>query len=96
MSSVANIERRIKRIEGFGVRVLHLNGADVRGDRGGMPQYGYHRAADNDITVENWKATRFRPSYPGFEVDVVDARGNSVQGNTKLGTVRELYDRSGR
>ncbi|HLE62891.1 MAG TPA: hypothetical protein VI750_07125 [Pyrinomonadaceae bacterium] len=91
MSSVANIERRIKRIEGFRVRVLHLRGADVRGDRSGMPQYGYHRAADNDITVETWKATRFRPSYPGFEVDVVDARGNSVQGNTKLGTVRETY-----
>jgi hypothetical protein len=93
VSSVANIERRIKRIEGFKVRVLHLRGADVRGDRGGMPQYGYHRAADSDITVETWKATRFRPSYPGFEVDVVDARGNSVQGNTKLGTVRETYER---
>jgi hypothetical protein len=96
MSSVANIERRIRRIEGFGIRVLHLRGSDVRGDRGGMPQYAYHRAADNDITVETWKATRFRPSYPGFEVDVVDARGNSVQGNTKLGTVRETYDRSKR
>ena len=93
MSSVANIERKIKRVEGFAVRVLHLRGADVRGDRGGMPSYGYHRAADNDITVETWKATRFRPSYPGFEVDVVDVRGNSVQGNTKLGTVRETYDK---
>jgi hypothetical protein len=93
MSNVANVERKIKRVEGFKVRVLHLAGADVRGDREGMPQYGYHRAADNDITVENWKATRFRPSYPGFEVDVVDARGNSVQGNTKLGTVRDSYQK---
>jgi hypothetical protein len=91
MSSVANVERKIRRIEGFAVRVLHLRGADVRGDRGGMPPYGYYRAADSDITVENWKATRFRPSYPGFEVDVLDARGRSVQGNTKLGTVREGY-----
>ena len=93
MSSVANIERKIRRVEGFAVRVLHLRGADVRGDREGMPSYSYHRAADNDITVENWKATRFRPSYPGFEVDVVDARGNSVQGNTKLGTVRDTYEK---
>ena len=93
MSNVANVERRIARIEGFRVRVLHLRGSDVRGDRSGMPQYNYHRAADNDITVETWKATRFRPSYPGFEVDVVDARGNSMQGNTKLGTVRQSYDR---
>lgn len=93
MSSVANVERKIRRIEGFGVRILHLSGADVRGDREGLPQYDYHRAADSDITVESWKETRFRHSFPGFEVDVVDARGNSVQGNTKLETVRASYER---
>lgn len=93
MSAVANVERKIKRIEGFRVRILHLSGKDVRGDRAGLPQYTYHRAAENDITVETWKTTRFRPSYPGFGVDVMDARGNSVQGNTKLGTVRDSYER---
>jgi hypothetical protein len=93
MSNVANVERKIRRVEGFRVRVLHLRGADVRSDREGIPQYTYHRAADNNITVQTWKATRFRPSYPGFEVDVLDARGNSVQGNTKLETVRETYER---
>lgn len=93
MSSIANVERKIKRIEGFRVRILHLTGADVRGDREGLPQYSYHRAAENDITVETWKGLRFRSSYPGFDVDVVDARRNSVQGNTKLGTVRESYQR---
>ena len=91
MSTVANVERRIRRVEGFDVRILHLRGSDVRGDRMGLPQYAYHRAADKDLTVETWKSTRFRPSYAGFEVDVVDRRGNSVQGNTKLGTVRETY-----
>jgi hypothetical protein len=93
MSSIANVERKIRRIEGFRVRILHLTGADVRGDREGLPQYAYHRAAENDITVETWKAQRFRPSYPGFEVDVVDGRRNSVQGNSKLGTVRKSYRR---
>lgn len=92
-STVANVERKIRRVEGFRVRILHLRGADVRGDRTGLPQYNYHRAAENDITVETWKATRFRPSYPGFEVDVMDRRGNSVQGNMKLNTVRETYDK---
>ncbi|MDQ3668216.1 MAG: hypothetical protein M3410_16910 [Acidobacteriota bacterium] len=91
MSTVANVERKIRRVEGFRVRILHLHGADVRGDRMGLPQYSYHRAAENVMTVENWKATRFRLSYPGFEVDVVDRRGNSVKGNTKLSTVRETY-----
>jgi hypothetical protein len=92
MSTVGNVERRIRRVEGFDVRILHLRGTDVRGDRMGLPQYSYQRAADSDITVETWKSTRFRPSYPGFEVDVVDARGTSVPGNTKLGTVRESYE----
>jgi hypothetical protein len=93
MSSVANVERKIRRIEGFRIRILHLIGTDVRGDREGLPQYDYHRAADNDITVEAWKETRFRHSYPGFEVDVLDRRGRSVQGNTKLETVRASYNR---
>ncbi len=93
MSSIANVERKIKRIEGFRVCILHLTGADVRGDREGLPQYAYHRASESDITVETWKTQRFRPSYPGFEVAVMDARRNSVQGNTKLGTVRESYER---
>ena len=91
MSTVANVERKIIRVEGFRVRILHLRGVDVRGDRTGLPQYAYPRAAENDITVETWKATRFRPSYPGFEVDVLDRRGNSVKGNMKLHTVRETY-----
>ena len=68
---------KIRRVEGFRVRILHLRGSDVRGDRTGLPQYSYHRAADGDFTVEQWKATRFRSSFPGFEVDVMDRRGNS-------------------
>jgi hypothetical protein len=94
MSTVANVERKIRRVEGFRVRILHLHGADVRGDRMGLPQYSYHHAADTEITVERWKQTRFRPSFPGFEVDVLDRRRRSVPGNTKLSTVRSGYSRS--
>lgn len=91
MSTIANVERKIRRVEGFDVRVLHLRGADVRGDRAGMPQYPFRHAAADDITVEHWKETRFRPTFPGFEVDVLDGRHHSVQGNTKLSTVRASY-----
>ena len=91
MSAVKNVERKIRRVEGFDVRILHLHGADVRSDRTGLPQYGFRHAAADDYTVEHWKETRFRPSFPGFEVDVLDGRGRSVQGNTKLSTVRATY-----
>ncbi len=91
MSTTANVERKIRRVEGFKVRILHLRGADVRGDRTGLRQYSYQHAAADDITVEHWKETRFRPSFPGFEVDVLDGRARSVQGNMKLSTVRASY-----
>ncbi len=91
MSTIANVERKVRRIEGFKVRILHLHGADVRGDRAGMPQYPFRHAAADDITVEHWKETRFRPAFPGFEVGVLDGRRRSVQGNTKLSTVRASY-----
>ena len=91
MSTIANVERKIRRVEGFDVRILHLRGADVRGDRSGLPQYPFRHAADSGFTVERWKQTRFRASFPGFEVDVLDRRGRSMQGNTKLSTVRASY-----
>lgn len=91
MSTIANVERKIRRVEGFDVRILHLRGADVRGDRTGMPQYPFRHAAAEDFTVEHWKQSRFRLSFPGFDVDVLDGRKRSVQGNTKLSTVRSTY-----
>jgi hypothetical protein len=91
MSAVKNVERKIRRVEGFDVRILHLHGTDVRGDRTGLPQYTFRHAGADDFTVEHWKETRFRPSFPGFEVDVLDGRGRPVQGNTKLSTVRASY-----
>lgn len=91
MSKIKNVERRIWDVEGFAVRFLYLDGTDVRGDKTGLPQYHYDRAASNDITVEAWKETRFRQVYPGYDVDVVDGYNGSVRGNTKLATVRYSY-----
>lgn len=92
MAKIKNIEKRIWDIEGFDVRILTSDGRDVRSDLTGVPHYyDYERAAKNDITVETWRTTRFKVAYPGFDVDVLDGNGESVQGNTKLGTVRDSY-----
>jgi len=40
---------------------------------------------------ETRKATRIRPNYPGFDVDVINGDGQPVPGNTKLATVRDTY-----
>jgi hypothetical protein len=86
-----NVEKKIWDIEGFAVRIMHSDGRDMRGDRGGIPQYAYERCARNDMTVEGWKNQRFKPSYPGLEVEILDASGETAPGQTKLGTVRDTY-----
>jgi hypothetical protein len=91
MPLVKNVEKRIWDLEGFDVVIRGSDGHNVRGDRRGLPQYPYDRAAKNEITVEAWKATRFRPTYPGFDVDVLNAASETVAGNTKLATVRDTY-----
>ena len=47
--------------------------------------------AKNSMTVSNWKEQRFLPKYPGFHVDVLDAFGIVMAGNTLLSTVRDSY-----
>ncbi len=91
MPRVMSVEKRIWDVEGFAVRILHLDGRDVRGDRMGLPQYPFQSPAKNGLSVEQWKESRFRQAYPGFRVEVMDSAGNPVHGNTQLGTVRDTY-----
>ena len=90
MPKVKAVEKRIWDVEGFAIE-FQQHGRDVRGDREGVPQYSYERAAKNDMTVSQWRDVRFLPSYPGFDVVVIDGDGNEVHGGTKLGTVRDTY-----
>ena len=91
MSTIGNVERKIWRIEHFEVRFLYLDGTDIRSDKGHLPQYPYEVAAGADTTVETWKQGRFNPTYPGYDVKVLNAHSSPVQGNTKLATVRDTY-----
>ena len=91
MPKVENIEKRIRDIEGFDTRFMK-DGKNIRGDMELATHYTkYERAAKNDSTVKQWKENRFEGTFPGFEVDVLDASGNAVNGNTRLSTVRETY-----
>ena len=85
------MELRISQIEGFRVAVQHLHGANVRSDRAGLPAWPYERAAKDSWTVDKWKRERFALRYPGFNVEVLDADGNAVAGQTRLETVRDTY-----
>jgi hypothetical protein len=91
VASVEAVERRIKSVEGFRVAVRHLDGRNVRGDRTHMPTYQFRRAMADNANVKAWREGRFRPRYPGFEVDVLRRDGTRAHGATLLGTVRAEY-----
>lgn len=88
---MGNVERKIKRVEGFKVRIKYLDGTDVRSDRDAMPPYPYRVAARDLWTVEDWKRERFRRTYPGFNVEVARRSGEGARGNTRLETIRAEY-----
>lgn len=91
MALVKNVEKRIWDTEGFSVVIRHADGRDMRGDRTGITMYSFERMAKHGMTVAAWKEQRFFPNYPGLEVDVLDAYGVVVAGNTLLSTVRDSY-----
>jgi hypothetical protein len=96
MASIQNVERQIRRVEGFAVRIRYgspgpMKGRDVRGDRQSVASYHYQRRRPDGDTVAAWIEGRFRRSYGGFEVDVLDGAGKPVHGGTRLSTVRASY-----
>jgi hypothetical protein len=92
MPKVSHVESRVRNVEGFLIAVHWHRGSDVRGDKEAFPSYPYQIAASGEMTVADWKRTRFQPNYPGFDVEVLDDRGHPVLGNTKLATLRERAD----
>ncbi len=91
MPRLKNVRKKIVRVEKFRVRFHHPDGRNMRGNRRGVPQYDYERKAKGNLTVREWKDIRFYPNYVGFEIEVLNAEGTAVVGNTRLSTVRDSY-----
>jgi hypothetical protein len=88
MIRIDTLERRIRQLEGFSVRVLWPDGTDVRSDYVGAKSYRCIRAARDNWTVARWVRERFNRLNPQFDVEVLDSNGNPVHGRTSLRTVR--------
>lgn len=92
MATMKQVEQRIFEVEGFDVRILHGRGQrDVRSDKSNVKQYGFKRALKHSKNVKDWRNGRFADTYPGFDVEVLNAWGGRVHGGTLLGTVRDTY-----
>ncbi|HMJ76132.1 MAG TPA: hypothetical protein VK507_09170 [Iamia sp.] len=96
MATISYVEGQIKRLEGFAVRIRFAGpggakGRDVRGDKAQIAGYPYRRKRPDEHSVADWVSGRFRTTYPGFQVDVLDTDGNTVHGRKKLGNLRSEY-----
>lgn len=97
MPTLAYVEKKIARIEGFDVTFRYSGpaksmGRDVRGDREDVPTYSFQRMLKGDATVAAWIETRFTPNFPGYAVEVLNGSGKPVNGRTKLANLRATYD----
>jgi len=90
MPKVKNIEKRIWDVEGFDVAFMQ-NNRNVSGAKVILKTYTFSNMAKNDMTIQEWKTIRFNSLYPGYDVEVLDADGVNLPGNTKLGTLRDTY-----
>ena len=93
MPKLSTIEKEIRDFEGFNVNFLYRNGRNIRSDKKGFLPYktAFSKKAAHSMRVTQWKQNRFEKLYPAYKVNVLYADGNTVRGNTKLGTVRETY-----
>ena len=92
MPTIKRVENQIANLEGFDVVFTQFD-RDIRGDKDGLPGFARHydKASSGERTVEAWKAGRFRPHYPGYDVDVLYGDGTVANGNALLRTVRDSY-----
>ena len=81
----------IQLYERFRIRILHEDGRDASDDTKGLLPYRYYRAAEDRLTVAEWKEARFTPVYPGYDCQVLDGGGRPVDESVTLEAVRETY-----
>jgi len=95
VTTVKRVQREVRKLEGFDIVMRYAGGErrNVRDDRKRIPSYRgkYERKARERFTVADWKRTRFARHYPGFEVDVLDAKGRVADGRVRLSNLRSRY-----
>lgn len=90
MPKVKNVEKQIRKIEGFDVNFTR-DGKNVRGDKKGFNQWDGKKQSKNNMTACKFEQ-KFQKRYPGYDVEILDGNGDVVtRGQTNLGTIRDSY-----
>ena len=91
--TVGDVEKHIRKVEGFKVCVRNPDGSDTRSNMEVKKEYDFINAAPGDWTAEKWRQTRFLPRYRRhwLTVDVLCGDNRVAYGNMKLISVRRTY-----
>ncbi|MFN7972177.1 MAG: hypothetical protein U0166_07465 [Acidobacteriota bacterium] len=89
MRNAARVAREIELVEGFRVRISHLDGTDASGDSRSLMPYRYPAPAPGSMTVAAWHEARFVPVYPGLICHPIDAGGADAPPSATLASLRE-------
>ncbi len=92
MTTLATRMRLLGDLEGFDVEVVDRDGQVVDPKTNGFAKFDFEKRARGSITVSDWKDTRFKKTYPGYDCRVLQADGSEARGNTKIATVRGTYE----
>jgi len=84
--------RELSNLEGFDVEVTNQDGESVNPRTLGFMRYDFDLPANGQITVSEWKASRFRRYFPLLDCKVLFANGNEASGFTMIRTVRASYE----
>lgn len=91
--TVGDIEKQIRKVEGFKVCVRNPENSDTRSNMEVTKEYDYLVAARGNWTCEEWKQKRFLPLYRrhGLHIDVLCGDNKVAHGNMKLNSVKKTY-----
>jgi hypothetical protein len=86
------LERQIRAVEGFDIRITLSGGNAVPSNRRFEPYLKlFSKGAKQTWTVQEWESRRFYSHYEDLGVSVLDGGGNKVVRSTILRNVRESY-----
>ncbi|WP_428121718.1 N-6 DNA methylase [Candidatus Poriferisodalis sp.] len=93
MPTSGTVATMISRVEGFDVSFVDDAGEIV--DDARLAPYPYNRAARNSWTVTQWRQKRIETAYLDLWLVAWRPDGEEAHGNTRLETLRRLYDDDG-
>lgn len=91
MPRISTIENKVNSLEGFKIKIRNQQGEDVKANKQVGGDYVFKKPSNDDWTVDHWKTARFAKNVPGFDCEVLNGAGKTVNKTMKLKNLRGSY-----